>query len=69
MTFTGRGGVQAGHMVYVAKEVKEFFLSKEACRDLGVIEEEFPVVGAHLPDGGQVCGATRRRRSSSAPPP
>ena len=59
-------GVEAGHMLYFAENLREFFLSKEACKDLGIISHEFPAVGSH--SHGSVNG-TRRRRSSSAPPP
>ena len=40
-------------------------MSKEACRDLGIIDEEFPAVGSC----GSGASGSRRKRSSSAPPP
>lgn len=53
-------------MVYIAWGMTKFFVSKEACRALGIIEENFPRVGALVES--RVLGASRRR-SSSAPPP
>ena len=44
--------------------LQEFFISKEACRSLGIVENGFTRVGAH----GSVFGASRKR-SSSAPLP
>ena len=42
------GEVSASHMVYVASRMEEFLLSKEACRSLGIVGEEFHRVGAYL---------------------
>ena len=63
MTLTGCGGVTTGQMVYFARGIDDFYLSKEACRDLGIVDLEFPEVRGRGPVG------SRRRRSSSAPPP
>ena len=34
-------------LAYVAKEVNRIFLSKAACRDLGIISNDFPTIGAY----------------------
>ena len=34
------------HMCYISENVNRLFLSKAACRDLGIISENFPEVGA-----------------------
>ena len=61
--FSGPGGVSTGQDVYIARGVAELFLSKSACRDLGMISATFPTVG-EFPRARE----SRRRRSSSAPP-
>ena len=61
------GATSASHMVYFTSKLDEFFLSRSAIRDLGIIEEDFPRVGVLL--DGRLCGASQHRRSSSAPPP
>ena len=66
LTFSGAGGVQSQHMVHFPTGLQEFFISKETCRALGIVDDNFPRVGAH--SQWMVCGASRRR-SSSAPPP
>ena len=38
-------------LAYIAENVQRIFLSKEACRDLGIISKEFPTIGAHSPSG------------------
>ena len=41
------GITRAGsHMCYVSENVTRLFLSKEACRDLGIIGENFPEIGS-----------------------
>ena len=64
VTLTGRGGVKASVMLYVAKSVTEFFVSKGACRALGIIDDDFPRVGRY--QHGEAHGV--RRRSISSPP-
>ena len=66
LTLTGRGGVSCGQMVYFAEGLEEFFVSKVAMRDLGIIDEEFPRVGSCL---RARVNAASRRRSSSQPAP
>ena len=61
LSLTGKGGVKTNQMVYFADQMTDFYVSKEACRSLGVIPGEFPQV--------QSQDTSRRRRSSSAPPP
>ena len=34
-------------MVYVVEEMDHLLLSMEACKDLGIIEADFPKVGSH----------------------
>ena len=34
-------------MVYMASVMNEFFVSKKACRSLGIIEEKIPLVRFH----------------------
>ena len=41
LTLSGPGGWSTSQMVYVAKGVSEFYLSKEACRELGTIAPTF----------------------------
>ena len=36
-------------------------LSRHSCEKLGLISEEFPKVGDHLPDGGEEDGSDSRR--------
>ena len=50
---TGSGGVQSKQMVYIAQGVNELFLSKAACRELGLVGDDFPAVGSCLqvPEG------------------
>ena len=36
-------------LAYIAENVERIFLSKEACRELGIISKEFPLIGAHQP--------------------
>merc|ERR1712082_76130 len=64
LTLSGPGGWETKQMVYVARGVDEFYLSKEAFRELGTIATNIPEVGGVKPVPG-----SRRRRSSSAPPP
>merc|ERR1712082_152293 len=61
MSLTGQGGVTMLQMVYFAAELTDFYVSKEACRALGIIPGEFPRV--------QQQDGSKRRCSSSAPPP
>ena len=49
-------------MVYVVEEMDHLLLSMEACKDLGIIEADFPKVGSHgakevlkLSAGREVC--------------
>ena len=42
MTMTTTAGTRSRQMVYLARGVGEFYLSQEACQDLGVIPREFP---------------------------
>ena len=58
-----REGWSSNQMVYVARGVQEFFMSKEACQDLGVVGIDFPKVGSAREPG------FRRKGSSSALPP
>ena len=62
LTLSGQGGWETRQMVYISRGVNEFYLSKEACRDLGTIGSDFPAVGSQ-------GSGIRRRRFSSAPPP
>ena len=64
LTLEGAKGNKSNQMVYVARGVNDFYLSKEACRDLGIISASFPEVECKTTGLG-----SRRRRSSSAPPP
>ena len=47
VSVTGSDGVtrSGSYMCYVSEKVNRLFLSKSACRDLGVISENFPQVG------------------------
>ena len=47
VVITGQGGVQSGQTLYFAEGVQDFFLSKEVCHDLGLIDSELPRVGSH----------------------
>ncbi len=58
-----KDGWTTKQMVYVARGVAEFYMSKEACRELGTIGDEFPSVGSSVEPG------SRRMGSSSALPP
>ena len=53
VTFTGKGGAQTNQMLYFADGTDDVYLSKVACRDLGIIPEEFPAIG--VCGKGQVC--------------
>ena len=53
VTFTGKGGTQTNQMLYFADGIDDVYLSKVACRDLGIIPEEFPAIG--VCGKGQVC--------------
>ena len=44
MVLTGWAEVRTSQMEYFSADVEDFYLSKEACRSLGVIPEEFPAV-------------------------
>ena len=47
-------------MVYIVEEMDHLLLSMEACKDLGIIEEDFPKVGSHGGRNQQVFkGPTR----------
>ena len=61
MTLEG-GGMKTQQMVYFARGVKEFFLSKEACQGLGLVSQGFPRLGEFKPEVPKY-----RRRSSSLP--
>merc|ERR1712082_193379 len=37
-------------LCYIAEGIDCLFLSKQACRELGIINDEFPTIGAHLKD-------------------
>ena len=39
--FTHEGGVETGQIIFIARGVAELFLSKAACRELGIISESF----------------------------
>ncbi len=58
-----RDGWKTRQMVYVARNVSELYLSKEACRELGTIWDNFHAVGSGVGPG------SRRMGSSSALPP
>ena len=35
-------------MVYISRGSDEFYLNRSACKDLGIISEDFPVIGEHF---------------------
>ena len=41
-------------LAYIAEEVERVFLSKKAAEDLGIIDKEFPTIGAFLPESGEI---------------
>ena len=45
VTLSSQGGRKSSQMVYFARGVGEFYLSQEACMDLGIISGEFPEPG------------------------
>ena len=51
MSFS-RAGEETKQLVYVAEEANYLFLSKAACKDLGILPEDFP------DGGGRVSGCT-----------
>merc|ERR1712082_178255 len=59
-----KDGWTTKQMVYVARGVAEFYLSKEAFRELGTIGDEFPSVGSSVEPGARRMGS-----SSALPPP
>merc|ERR1712082_156635 len=58
------GGWSSNQMVYVARGVQDFFMSKEACRDLSIVGINFPKVGS-----ARELGSRRIGSSSALPPP
>ena len=63
-------------IVYITDSTDKFFLSMEACRDLGIIPSTFPSIGStitessgledeHLSDNEDVCNCPTRQK----PPP
>ena len=67
------GGRVSKQLMYVTDEVHCIFLSKRACRDLGIIGQEFPMQVSKCTaiddedDNGETC--TCPRRESPPPPP
>ncbi len=53
-----RDGWSSSQMVYVARGVQELFLSKEACRELGTITNNFPTVGSAVEPGFRRMGSS-----------
>ena len=47
--------VQAAVMVYISPDAKDFFLSKEAMIQLGIIGADFPQLGAALGCSGPIA--------------
>ena len=54
LTITSPTGSAANQMVYLAQHVGEFYLSKSACRDLGIIDANFPAL--HPPTSSSELG-------------
>ena len=44
LTIASPTGSTTSQMVYLAEQVGEFYLSKAACRDLGIIDANFPAL-------------------------
>ena len=44
-------------LVYIAEGINTLFLSKSACRDLGIIGENFPEVGSHTASISSLAGS------------
>merc|ERR1712082_488581 len=55
MEIVTASGKSTKQMVYFARGVRDFYLSKVACRELGIIGEEFPGSGV---DGAALCPLT-----------
>ncbi len=55
MEIVAASGRSTKQMVYFARGVRDFYLSKVACRELGIIGEEFPGSGV---DGAALCPLT-----------
>ena len=54
LNITAPNGSTSSQMVYFAKNVKEFFLSKSATRDLRIITDNFPIIVQHSSQLGAV---------------
>ena len=74
------GNTRSGsHMCYISEKVTRLFLSKAACRDLGIIGENFPEVGAADsqasinkceivdPSNPDSCGCPKRTKTPDRP--
>ena len=46
MVLTSPEGINTSQLVYFATGVGQFYLSKAACVDLGIIRKDFPKVGS-----------------------
>ena len=45
-------------LAYIAEEVERVFISKKAAEDLGIINKEFPTIGAFKPESGEIDAIT-----------
>ena len=74
MSFS-RAGEETKQLVYIAEEANHLFLSKAACKDLGILPDDFPEGGGkikvctateHEDDTGEPCDCPKR---TQVPPP
>ena len=75
MTFS-RAGEETKQLVYVAAEVNHLFLSQAACKDLGILSDDFPEGGGrvsgctateHEDDNGDPCDCPKRTQVPAPP--
>ena len=64
----GPGGLETRQVVYLTDATDKVFLSRGACEVLGIIQPDFPQIGAHSPPEDTSAAASVSTSGDTAPP-